>query len=74
MMDLLALFRRLQEHTWSPRRLLILKLLMDHSQRIDSVEYGRVTFNLGPETVTPEVNAVLPKERVEDGQDAKKGR
>jgi hypothetical protein len=64
-MDLVAFLLRVQSHPWSRRRTLIVDVLMRHAPEIDKMEYGKITFNLGPETITPEINRVLPKERVD---------
>lgn len=62
--DPIALWTLVREHRWTARRLLILSQLMRYAAEVDAMEYGRITFNLGPSTVTPEINAVKPKEHV----------
>lgn len=64
-MDFAACWTAIRSHEWTPRRMLIVTQLIRYAREIDGMEYGRVTFNLGPTTSTPEINAVKPKERVE---------
>lgn len=65
MADRLALMRRIVGHAWTDRRLMMVEQLMAHAADIDAMEYGRVTLNLGPASITTEINRVFPKIRVD---------